>query len=210
LLNLEEKMPPRPAEEDDDDMPGLTTEEDFLKKTSGAGAGAGGKGGDDDEEDDEDDDGSGKSNRAEKKARKAIQKLGLKSVPGVSRVTMKKSKTTLFVLTKPDVFKSPGGDTYVIFGEAKIEDLTQQPGGAFDALSRVGKGGNPLEIAKSLIAQGSAPASGGEEDLDETGLEPKDIELVMGQADVTRAKAVAALKKNQGDIVNSIMELTGS
>ena len=43
---------------------------------------------------------------------------------------------------------------------------------------------------------------------DETGLEPKDIELVMNQAGVSRAKAVKALKNQNSDIVNAIMELT--
>jgi nascent polypeptide-associated complex subunit alpha len=32
----------------------------------------------------------------------------------------------LFVIQKPDVFKAPGTDTYIIFGEAKIEDLSAQ------------------------------------------------------------------------------------
>ena len=32
----------------------------------------------------------------------------------------------LFVIQKPDVLKSPNSDTYVIFGEAKIEDLSAQ------------------------------------------------------------------------------------
>eukprot|EP00878_Enallax_costatus_P024797 GHUV01026486.1.p3 GENE.GHUV01026486.1~~GHUV01026486.1.p3 ORF type:complete len:107 (-),score=31.58 GHUV01026486.1:1051-1371(-) len=30
----------------------------------------------------------------------------------------------LFVINNPDVFKSPASDTYIIFGEAKIEDLS--------------------------------------------------------------------------------------
>ena len=30
------------------------------------------------------------------------------------------------VITKPDVYKSPASDTYIVFGEAKIEDLSQQ------------------------------------------------------------------------------------
>jgi NACalpha-BTF3-like transcription factor len=49
--------------------------------------------------------------------------------------------------------------------------------------------------------------------------EPKDIELVMSQATrysfhfisqatCTRSKAISALKSNDGDIVNAIMELT--
>jgi len=43
------------------------------------------------------------------------------------------------------------------------------------------------------------------EEVDETGLEAKDIELVMQQANVTRSKAVKALKNNNNDIVNAIM-----
>ena len=41
--------------------------------------------------------------------------------------------------------------------------------------------------------------------VDETGVEEKDIELVMTQANVTRPKAVKALKNNSNDIVNAIM-----
>merc|ERR1719213_184564 len=70
--------------------------------------------------------GGGKQNRSEKKSRKAIQKLGFKPFPGVVRVTVKKSKNILFVISKPDVHKSPASDTYIIFGEAKIEDLSAQ------------------------------------------------------------------------------------
>merc|ERR1719426_447749 len=68
----------------------------------------------------------GKQNRSEKKSRKAVQKLGMKPVPGIVRVTVKKSKNILFVISKPDVHKSPNSDTYIVFGEAKIEDLSAQ------------------------------------------------------------------------------------
>mmetsp|Transcript_10417 Transcript_10417/g.16817 ORF Transcript_10417/g.16817 Transcript_10417/m.16817 type:complete len:135 (-) Transcript_10417:521-925(-) len=68
----------------------------------------------------------GKQNRSEKKARKAMQKLGMKPVPGIVRVTVKKAKNILFVISAPDVFKSPASETYVIFGEAKIEDINSQ------------------------------------------------------------------------------------
>ena len=47
-----------------------------------------------------------------------------------------------------------------------------------------------------------------DEDVDEAGVEAKDIELVMSQANVSRVKAVKALKNNANDIVNAIMELT--
>ena len=51
-----------------------------------------------------------KQSRSEKKSRKAMQKLGMKPVPGIMRVTVKKSKNILFVISKPDVFKSPASD----------------------------------------------------------------------------------------------------
>lgn len=44
-----------------------------------------------------------------------------------------------------------------------------------------------------------------EEEVDETGVEEKDIDLVMCQANVSRGKAIKALKNNQNDIVNAIM-----
>ena len=45
-----------------------------------------------DKHDDEDDDGSGKQSRSEKKIRKAVQKLGMKPVTGITRVSVKKGK----------------------------------------------------------------------------------------------------------------------
>jgi len=41
----------------------------------------------------------------------------------------------------------------------------------------------------------------------DSGASMKDIELVMSQANVSRGKAVKALKNNDGDLVNAIMEL---
>lgn len=49
-----------------------------------------------------------------------MSKLGLRQVTGVTRVTIRKSKNILFVITKPDVYKSPASDTYIVFGEAKV------------------------------------------------------------------------------------------
>ncbi|KAL3199529.1 hypothetical protein MRX96_013853 [Rhipicephalus microplus] len=37
-----------------------------------------------------------------------------------------KVQKILFVITKPDVYKSAASDTYIVFGEAKIQDLCQQ------------------------------------------------------------------------------------
>jgi len=43
------------------------------------------------------------------------------------------------------------------------------------------------------------------EEVDSEGVEDKDIDLVMSQANVSRSKAVKALKNNSNDIVNAIM-----
>lgn len=51
---------------------------------------------------------------------KAMAKLGLKQIHGVTRITIRKSKNILFVITRPDVFKSPASDIYIVFGEAKV------------------------------------------------------------------------------------------
>uniref|UniRef100_G3TX04 NAC-A/B domain-containing protein n=1 Tax=Loxodonta africana TaxID=9785 RepID=G3TX04_LOXAF len=143
-----------------------------------------------------------KQSRSEKKARKAMSKLGLRQIQGVTRITIQKSKNILFVISKPDVFKSPASDTYVVFGEAKIEDLSQQVHKAAAEKFKV-----PAEPSAS--ASESAPGlRATPECVDETGLELRDIELVMAQANVSRAKAVRALRDNHSDIVNAIMELT--
>jgi nascent polypeptide-associated complex subunit alpha len=129
-------------------------------------------------------------------------KLGMKPVPGVMRVTIKKSKNILFVVSKPDVFKSPNSDTHVIFGEAKIEDLSAASQAA---------AAEQFKSADMPSLEPAAAATIEEEDegeIDETGVEPKDIELVMTQAGVSRGKAVNALKSNDGDIVSAIMDLT--
>merc|ERR1712028_86753 len=73
----------------------------------------------------------GKQSRSEKKSRKAMQKLGMKPVPGIIRVTVKKSKNILFIIKEPDVFKTSSDNpkapaTYIVFGKAEIEDLSAQ------------------------------------------------------------------------------------
>ena len=67
-----------------------------------------------------------KQNRAEKKARKAVNKLGFKPLDGISRVTIKKGRSMLFVVSKPEVFKAPSSETYVVFGEAEVQDMNKQ------------------------------------------------------------------------------------
>merc|ERR1712046_179390 len=155
-------------------------------------------------------DASGKAtqSRSEKKSRKAMSKLGMKPVPGIIRVTVKKSKNILFVIKEPDVFKTDSGSkngpaTYVVFGKAEIEDLSAQ---ATSAAVEQFK-------APSTDAVEDAPKTddAGDDDGDEDAgdLDENDIELVVKQAGVSKAKAIKALKSNDNDVVNAIMALSG-
>ncbi|TPX33385.1 hypothetical protein SmJEL517_g03764 [Synchytrium microbalum] len=141
--------------------------------------------------------------RSEKKARKAMAKLGLKPVPGITRVTIRRPKNILFVVSQPDVYKSATSDTYIVFGEAKIEDLNSQA-----QASAAEQFAKQPEIGKVPEEDDVPDLAEDDENVDETGVEAKDIELVMQNANVSRAKAIKALKATNNDIVNAIMELT--
>eukprot|EP00088_Acartia_fossae_P052036 TRINITY_DN585_c0_g2_i1.p1 TRINITY_DN585_c0_g2~~TRINITY_DN585_c0_g2_i1.p1 ORF type:complete len:215 (+),score=108.48 TRINITY_DN585_c0_g2_i1:31-675(+) len=213
MPEMTEALTSKPAEEEvvendsgtdsegEDSIPDL--EEGAGMADGAAGAGTGGA---------VDDMAAGKSkqSRGEKKARKIMSKLGLKQVTGVSRVTIRKSKNILFVINKADVYKNPASDTYIVFGEAKIEDLSQQAQMEAAQKFKAAEAPAPNEMGGSgTTGHAAIPEEDDEdEEVDETGVEGKDIELVMSQANVSRAKAVKALKNNDNDIVNAIMELT--
>ncbi|XP_020085015.1 nascent polypeptide-associated complex subunit alpha-like protein 4 isoform X1 [Ananas comosus] len=168
---------------------------------------------DDDDDDDDEDEGeqgaganeSSKQSRSEKKSRKAMIKLGMKPISGVSRVTIKRAKNIVFAISKPDVFKSPNSETYVIFGEAKMEDFSSQLQAQAAQQFRMP---DLSTVMAKPDTSATAAADEEEEDIDETGVEARDIDLVMTQAGVSRVKAVKALKAHDGDIVSAIMELT--
>merc|ERR1712230_129571 len=156
--------------------------------------------------------GKPKQSRSEKKSRKAMAKLGMKPVPGIIRVTVKKSKNIPFVIKEPDVFKTSAenpksAQTYVVFGKAEIEDLSAQATSA--AVEQFKNPGAGLEVGgddapKADIADGDDDGDEDPGDLDEN-----DIELVVKQAGVSKSKAIKALKQNDNDVVNAIMALSG-
>lgn len=111
-----------------------------------------------------------------------------------------------------------------VFGEAKIEDLNSQAQSqAAQQLAQAesldhaghdhaGHDHSGHDHGKGKAVEGADDKKDDDEDdgeeVDATGLEDKDIELVMTQASVSRNKAVKALKENDNDIVNSIMALS--
>ena len=132
-------------------------------------------------------------NRNEKKCRKALQKVGMKVLNGVIRVTLKKRDGLIFVIDDPEVLNLD--NSYAIFGELKLEDLNRQM---------------QMEQAKKFASQ--APASKApvkdapkedenEEPLPEDGLTPNHITMVMDHAHCSRNAAIRVLRETNDDMV---------
>lgn len=158
-----------------------------------------------------------KYSRNEKKARKALIKLGLKPIPGITRVTIVRSKNVIFVIKNPEVYKSPTSDSYIVFGEAKIEDMGMAAQAQAARKLRDAQGDDVLGSMESAAAARNKTPSAAiveepedeSEPIDEAGIDTKDIEMMMAQCHVSRRKAVKTLQEHDGDIVNAIMALTG-
>ena len=138
-----------------------------------------------------------------KRYAKAMAKMGLKPEPNIVRVQIRKNQGLSFAISKPEVYRFPGTNTFVIFGETQLEETGSD---AQKAAARTVVGAAAPEKAEAVAA---APAAAGDdEDEDAGSLQEKEITVVMSQANVSRGKAIRALKNNNGDIVNAIMELT--
>ncbi|WFD00434.1 GAL4 enhancer protein [Malassezia yamatoensis] len=157
--------------------------------------------------------------RAERKSRKALQNIGLKQVAGIKRVTLRRPRGHLYVVSNPDVYKSSVSDVYIIFGEVKNEDMSafaqaqaaQQLAQADAQGTGAGDADAPQFNAADLASSKKVQQEEEEEDdspIDESGVDAKDIDLVMEQVSVTRRKAVKALKESDGDLINAIMSLS--
>ncbi|VEU39077.1 unnamed protein product [Pseudo-nitzschia multistriata] len=158
-------------------------------------------------------------NRAERKARRMMEKLGMKAVPGISQVVLKMRgggvRGGIFTIASPDCYEKNG--SYVIFGEARQgggglggATQAQQQAQAIQQLAAMAKSdGSGIEMPAGAAAGGESPqVEKADTAVDETGLEAKDIDLCVAQAGCSRAKAVKALRENDGDLVNAIMSLT--
>lgn len=156
-------------------------------------------------------------NRNEQKARRELLKLGLKPITGIHRVTFVRGKT-IFAIAQPEVFKNPSSDSYIVFGEARVED----PG--FQAQMAAAQRMVQQAAAQAAMNPSAASAAGvssnnsavpelqdeddDDEEIDTDGLNESDIKIVMEQANVTRSKAIKSLKEHDNDVVNTIMDLS--
>jgi len=160
-----------------------------------------------------------KQSRSEKKAKKAILKLGLKPVNDVFRVTIKKGNDLLFVISEPEVYRNSGDNTYVIFGEAKMDEFNRKDWeGMADEF--IEGNDNKVEEAPELIDSEpnttttttpptEEPKITTEQAVDnmEFGVPSKYIDLVLEQVKVSREAAAEVLKTTNNDIVSSILKL---
>ncbi|QPG73746.1 hypothetical protein FOA43_001059 [Brettanomyces nanus] len=146
----------------------------------------------------------------------------------VTRVTFKKKGNFILAIEHPDVYKTQGG-SYVVFGEAKVEDLNKRYAEAMAAQKVAQEAAKQGEEAEKLTASGSAAEAitedlkkasleddgdekkddeDDEKEEDATGLEAGDIDVIVEQTNVSRNKAIKALREHKGDVVNAIMSLT--
>lgn len=114
------------------------------------------------------------------------------------------------MVNSPDVYKTSNDSTFVIFGEAKIEQ------DAVNSALADNLGDLSDQIPDLVPSDDRAAADEGIGLLttwidikgDAEGVSAEHIQLVIDQTSCTRAQAIAALKETKGDVVNAIMKLT--
>ncbi|OMH79452.1 Nascent polypeptide-associated complex subunit alpha [Zancudomyces culisetae] len=163
------------------------------------------------------------ANKLEKRARKVLEKQGLVLVPGIARLTIKRTNTKLndksniLFINRPEVYKSLTSNTYVVFGKAEqlmnddFFNLQQQMQAAAAAAAEQQAAPSVEDVQKMTeslsVSSQSKDTSEKEPEEDSTGLNQEDISLVMKQASVSKNKAIKALRENNNDVVEAIMTL---
>lgn len=140
--------------------------------------------------------------KGEKKIRKALLKLGLNKVEGVNRVVIRQKDNYSFYVKDPEVYVSKESEnSYILFGEITVDD-PDKPDGS-QAIQNVQAQGEQINEDKKekveIVDEG--------EEVSEEGVDPESIQMVIDETKCSRQKAVRALKKSEGDVVNAILEL---
>merc|ERR1711957_197808 len=138
-------------------------------------------------------------NRNEKKCRKALIKVGMKQLQGITRVTLKKRDGLIFVIDDPEVLNLD--NSYAIFGELKLEDLNRQM-----QMEQAKKFAQQAPAAKTVAAD-TKPEDDGVP-LPEEGLTANHITMVMDHANCSRNAAIKVLRETNDDMVQAVMKLT--
>ena len=136
-------------------------------------------------------------NRNEKKCRKALMKVGMKQLAGITRVTLKKRDGLIFVIDDPEVLNIDA--SYAIFGELKLEDMNRQ-----SQMEQAKKFAAQAPQAKAQAAKAVAPKDDGAP-LNEDGLTPNHITMVMDHANCSRNAAIRVLRETNDDMVQAVI-----
>merc|ERR1712144_113712 len=176
----------------------------------------------DDESDTDDDmptlDEDGKSeghkvSKNEKKVRKAIDKFGFKEATGFTEMRVQTGKNIVLCIENPAVKKLATGRgefMYAVFGKVDVKDHNMHEAQAEQMMRQ-------LQMMQEQKEKAGAEGEDSDEDcpdladvnFEEAGeINEDDLKLVMDQAGVSKAKAIAALNKSEGDVVNAIMALS--
>ena len=143
-------------------------------------------------------------------------KLGMKQFAGITRVTLRKRDGYIFVINDPEVLKSAdGGNSFVCFGEIKIDDpnqrLQQAEANRFaqqQATQQAQKLADGATNAGGAKKETKKAAETNEEAANEDGLTPGHINMVMEHTGCTRNEAISALRESNDDMINAVMKLT--
>ena len=149
----------------------------------------------------------GKTAKGEKKVRKALAKLGMTKVEGVNRVTLRQKDNYILVVKDPEVFTSQQTEnTFIIFGELTFDDPEKKL--AKEEIEKMRAEGEKIQPEAKAEKIDTIEIVDENEEVSEEGLDAENIETVMTEANVTRQKAVRALKAAGNDVVQALMNLS--
>merc|ERR1712227_653359 len=139
-----------------------------------------------------------------KKFTKALTKMGMKEVKGTNRVTLRTNKNFVLYVDEPTMLKN-GENAWVIFGEAKFLDFTGNLAGEKAQNFQKAEEAQNKETAENK--EEVKVEEGDDEGEEDAGDMPEDkISTLMEYSGCTRNKAIRALKKCNGDVVEAITE----
>lgn len=108
----------------------------------------------------------------------------------------------MYVISNPIVFKNQASEQYIILGKTSIEKISSE----MKTQEEHSKATCAHASSSSVVEEEEDEDEDEDENEDETGLDPRDIELVMTQTGLPWTNAAKALKAADNDIVTAIMD----
>ncbi|KAH0479252.1 MAG: hypothetical protein KVP17_000374 [Porospora cf. gigantea B] len=141
-----------------------------------------------------------KQSKAEKRVKKSLQQQGGVQLENVEKVVLRVAPGSDFVIHKPDVFRLPGSQALLAFGQAQISDNTQGMAHLLQSLEKAPGAEEAVAPPKTVDAE---PVSA----VNREDITDENIELVMSASNKSRDDAVEALLAKGNDVIEAIMHL---